>query len=336
MLPDMLNFIGKMTPAKLWNILVVKVSYFISILVNRPVVWGRPWFISIEPSSVCNLQCTQCPTGQGDIQRDQNYMDLDLYREFLKGISSTTSILSLYFQGEPLMHKNFVEFIRAASDAGMYTQTSTNGQMLDNEVCREMIEAGLDRIIISMDGLDPSSYHTYRRGGDLGKVQDGIRNLVRIRNDLGSRTPKIIVQFLVFRHNQGDIKKFRKKAKDLGTDRVWIKTAQLEYPETAGELVPDLHSRYERNGSGDWIRKGRLKNRCKRLWETLVVTSDGRMVPCCFDKRAAYSMGNIRESVISDIWKGESYRAFREKIFKDRKSIGMCRNCTEGLPGVRV
>jgi MoaA/NifB/PqqE/SkfB family radical SAM enzyme len=333
MLPDALNLIRTLTFSKLLNLLVVQLSFRLSDLLRKPIVWGKPWFVSIEPASVCNLNCPQCPAGQGEISRKKKFMDYGQYGKLLEELSSTTLMLSLYFQGEPLMHGEFERFVQLANERNVYTQTSTNGQLLTGEVCRGLVNAGLDRIIISLDGTNPESYRAYRRGGDFRKVEDGIRTLARMRREAGSRKPYIIVQFLVFRHNLDEIRDVKEMARELGADRVRVKTAQVEYPESADLWIPDdpEYSRYEMITPGEWKRKGKLRNRCRRLWQTTVITSDGLAVPCCFDKRATCSMGDTGEEGIARIWKNKSYQDFRKQVLASREKIAICTNCTEGF-----
>jgi radical SAM protein with 4Fe4S-binding SPASM domain len=332
MLPDAINFIRKLSLRKVWNILKVTLSYALSNVIKHPLIWGNPWFVSMEPASVCNLGCPQCPAGTGDISREKKFMDLIEYKKLLEEFSSTTAILSLYFQGEPLMHENFEEFVRLASDRHIYTQTSTNGQFLTEEVCRGLVNGGLDRIIVSLDGTNQETYQAYRRGGDFQRVKDGIRTLNRIRRETGKKNPLLIVQFLVFKHNRGQLSEVKGLARNWGADRVWIKSAQLEYPESADQWIPeDTHySRYKRSTSGEWKRKGKLRNRCRRLWETIVITSDGRMVPCCFDKYAEFPMGRAGEQSVAELWRSKSYQEFRKEVLSNRKKTAICTNCTEG------
>ncbi len=353
MLVDVINFAGTLSVRKLWNILIVHLSFTLSSLLRKPIVWGLPWFVSIEPSSVCNLSCPQCPVGAGDIARGNKFISPSDFENILSEISATTAVLSLYFQGEPLMHKQFAGLINRATTHNVYSQTSTNGQLLTEEVCREMVDAGLDRIIVSLDGVDQDSYQAYRRGGELKKVEDGIRTLHRIRQEKGSRKPFIIIQFLVFRHNQDQIPEVKRLGRELGADRVWIKSAQVEYPESAENWIPvdedsdydkisghsvsgkksdsNPYSRYEKSPSGEWRLRGKLLNRCKRLWQTTVITSDALVVPCCFDKSASFTMGDMGEENFKRIWKSREYQKFRKQILSNRKEVAMCTNCTEGI-----
>jgi radical SAM protein with 4Fe4S-binding SPASM domain len=333
MLSDACNLIRTLTCRKLLNLVLVRVSCNLSNLLKRPVVWGKPWFVSIEPASVCNLSCPQCPAGKGEISRKNNFMDPGLYSKLLGELSSTTLMLSLYFQGEPLMNRSFPEFVRLASESKIYTQTSTNGHYLTEKICRELVGGGLDRIIVSLDGTSRESYRDYRKGGDFRKVTNGIRVLQRVRQEAGSRKPCIVLQFLVFRHNQDEIREFRKIAGELGADAVRIKTAQVEYPDSMEEWTPGdpQYSRYEKDSSGSWKRRGRIRNRCSRLWQTTVITSDGITVPCCFDKRATYVLGDTERESIEGIWKSRLYQDFRKKVLSERKQVSICTNCTEGF-----
>jgi radical SAM protein with 4Fe4S-binding SPASM domain len=95
--------------------------------------------------------------------------------------------------------------------------------------------------------------------------------------------------------------------------------------------VHKKYRRYMRNSEGDWMLGGKLNNRCRRLWYTTVITTDGLVVPCCFDKLAKYPMGNIGTETISQIWKNCEYNDFRSKVLGNRKGIGICTNCTEGI-----
>ena len=331
MFSDVLNLIRCLSVRKILNFSLVRLSYYLSSLLGKPLVWGKPFFISIEPAAVCNLSCPQCPVGVGDIKRDNKFMDFESCKGIVDEIAGTTVILSLYHQGEPLMHRSFTDFIKYAVARKIYTVTSTNGQLLTEEVCKGLVEAGLDRIIISMDGTDQESYRVYRQGGDFEKVVNGIRLLSEARQ--ASVKPYIIIQFLVFKHNQDQVAEVKRLGRELGADRVNIKSAQIEYPDSADKWLP-VHSeymRYKRNNRGEWMLGVKLKNRCKRLWQTTVITTDGLLVPCCFDKLAKYPMGSIQEDTISNIWKNRAYNDFREKVLSRRKEIGICTNCTEGI-----
>ena len=241
--------------------------------------------------------------------------------------------LILYFQGEPYLNPDFFDMISCAHSKKIYTATSTNAHFLNKENAQKTIESGLNRIIVSMDGTDQESYQKYRIGGNLEKVLDGIDNLLKPKNQAGSKNPYIILQFILFQHNTHQIFEVKKLAKKLGVDKLEFKTAQVYDFEKGSELIPNAtaYSRYQQNGNDGFSIKNDLLNKCWKMWHSCVMTWDGDIVPCCFDKDAKYTMGNINQQSFREIWNGEKYQDFRSRLFEKRKEIDICKNCTEGL-----
>jgi radical SAM protein with 4Fe4S-binding SPASM domain len=212
----------------------------------------------------------------------------------------------------------------------IYTATSTNAQFLSNQLAKKTVESGLDRIIISMDGLDQETYEKYRVGGSFDKVIDGTRNLVKWKKELHSATPYIILQFIVLRTNEHQVPALRIMAKELGVDKLELKYAQVYDYEHGSPLIPvnESLSRYKKQAD-KYLIDNPLYNHCIRMWRGCVITWDGLVVPCCFDKDAAHCLGDLKKQSFKEIWRGEAYDNFRKKLFSARKEVGICRNCTE-------
>jgi radical SAM protein with 4Fe4S-binding SPASM domain len=132
--------------------------------------------------------------------------------------------------------------------------------------------------------------------------------------------------------NEHQIDEVEKLAKELGVDEVAFKTAQIYDYENGSELIPEngRYSRYEQTKSGKWAIKNPLLNHCWKLWHSCVITWDGDVVPCCFDKDSEYRMGNLAKAKFRDVWGSEGYRNFRSAVLRSRSEIEMCKNCTEG------
>lgn len=221
-----------------------------------------------------------------------------------------------------------VEYARSKK---IYTATSTNGHFLTDQLAKKTVESGLDRIVISLDGLDQETYEQYRVGGRLDKVLEGIQNLVRWKKELRSSTPYIILQFIVFRSNEQQLPGIRKLAREIGVDKLEIKSAQLYHYEDGNPLIPlnETLSRYKKQKGEKYIIDNPMYNHCLRMWRGCVITWDGLVVPCCFDKDATHLMGDMKKQRFQEIWRGEAYDAFRKKVFSARKEIDICKNCTE-------
>ncbi|HSZ71111.1 MAG TPA: radical SAM/SPASM domain-containing protein [Cytophagaceae bacterium] len=330
---DGLTWATKLTPRKLYNAAQLTYSYQNSVWRGRSLHKGMPASVSIEPTTSCNLRCPECPSGLRSFTRPTGMMDLNLYRSTLDQLTSDLLYQILYFQGEPYLHKGFFDMVRYANEKKIYTATSTNAHYLDDERAEETVRSGLDRLIISIDGTTQDTYQSYRVGGDLNKVIEGTRNILKWKKRLNSKTPHTIFQFLVVGHNEHQIADVQKLAKELGVDELRLKTAQIYDYQNGSDLMPldEKYSRYTKKKDGTYdIKRGGDKN-CWKMWHSCVITWDGKVVPCCFDKDAHYSMGSLQQQSFSDIWTGHRYEEFRNNLIQSRDTYEMCKNCTEGV-----
>lgn len=240
--------------------------------------------------------------------------------------------LNLYFQGEPYLNPDFFSLVRQARAQGFYVATSTNAHYLTPANAAETIASGLSRLIISLDGTTQETYQAYRVGGKLDTVLEGVSNLMEAKRQAGGKGPYIILQFLVVGPNEHQIEDARQLADKFGVDEIRFKTAQIDDYAQGNVLIPKdaRYSRYRRKSDGTYRLAHKLENACWRMWSSLVVTWDGKVAPCCFDKDAAHTVGSLAADSLSQIWHSEGYQAFRRAILTDRQSIDICRNCTEG------
>lgn len=310
----------------------VYVSYHMTRLLRRPVQWGLPMTISIEPTTACNLRCPECPSGLRNFSRPVGNLKHDFFRTTIDQLSSRLTWLIFYFQGEPYIHPQFLEMVSYAAQKGIYTITSTNGHFLDDSNARRTIESGLSRLIISVDGTTQDTYAQYRREGSLDKVLEGARNVVRWKRTLKSATPHIIFQFLVVRPNEHQVPEIYRLAREIGVDEVKLKTAQVYDYIHGNTLIPEnaAYARYAKQADGTYRIKNTLLNHCWKLWHACVITWDGMVVPCCFDKDATHRLGSLREKSFKEIWHNGSYTRFRTQLLQGRGTIDICTNCTEG------
>ncbi|MFC1477085.1 radical SAM/SPASM domain-containing protein [candidate division KSB1 bacterium] len=325
-----------LTARRIWNLCKVAASYYTSRLTKRAWVSGYPVVLSIEPTSLCNLTCPQCPTGAGRLDRPQGYLSFDLYREMLDDIGPYLTHIQFFFQGEPFMHKQLPEMIRYAKDKNIYTITSTNGHFLTESTIRKILDAGLDVLIAGLDGVTPDVYLNYRKNGKFDKVVSGLQQLIKIRGQKKLNHPKVYLQFLVMKHNEDQIDAVRTFGRELNVDRVLIKTAQI-YPDMEpSDFLPadKRYSRYDLK-DGKLVMNVPLPDYCRRLWTNAVFTWDGKLASCCFDKNAEHNFGIWNGRPFGELWKSDESMKFRRQVLRDRKSIEICSNCTEGIKEFR-
>lgn len=329
---DQRNLLSKLTFRKAWNMLKVYASFYRSKWTGKPRQWGLPFSVSIEPTTACNLRCPECPSGLRSFTRATGNLKKDFFSKTLDELAPDLLYLIFYFQGEPYINPDFLEMVRYAHERGIYTATSTNGHFLTEENAKKTITSGLDRLIISIDGTTQEVYEAYRKGGHLDKVLEGTRQIIKWKKELKSKTPHVIFQFLVVGPNEHQIPEVYALAKELGVDEVKLKTAQIYDYQQGSPLIPkqDKYARYALQADGTYKIKNPLLNQCWKLWHSCVITWNGVVVPCCFDKDAQYPMGDMRQLSFREIWQGPAYQAFRAKLLKGRKEIDICTNCTEG------
>ncbi|MCX6251046.1 MAG: radical SAM/SPASM domain-containing protein [Bacteroidetes bacterium] len=323
---------------KLINLLKIVAGYLVSRITGHIIYWGLPVSISIEPTNYCNLSCPECPSGTKKLTREKGYMDMHLFRKTIDQLSPALTYLSLYFQGEPFLHPEFLEMVRYAKSKGIYVSTSTNGHFLSSDNAAATVQSGLDKLIVSLDGTDQESYSAYRTGGSFHKVLDGIKEIARHKREQGSSKPFLEIQFLVLKTNQHQLKEIHNLCNDLYINKLSLKSAQHSVYRNGNRLMTDLrkYSRYRRisgkPGSIPFFKiKNRMPDHCFRMWSSCVITWDGKVVPCCFDKNGVQILGELTDQPFLKIWKGERAGSFRKQVFNCRKNVEICRNCTEGM-----
>jgi radical SAM protein with 4Fe4S-binding SPASM domain len=262
--------------------------------------------------------------------RERGFMELELFKKIMKELSPYLYNVNLFFQGEPMLHPLFFAFL--GNCLIPHSVVSTNGHFLSKDSSEKIVRTGLKKLIISLDGMDQETYSAYRVNGSVNRVIDGLNN-VTLAKKMYNSTLKIEIQFLVNRLNEHQIPQVKRLAKSTNAS-LRLKSMQIIDKRDITSWLPSF-GRFRRYKikEGEFVIKNSLPDRCARLWFNPVITWDGKVVPCCFDKDAEYVMGDLNRDSFSDIWNGPRYRIFRKSILSGRQMIEMCRNCTSGLKG---
>ena len=323
-----------LTRSRCINALKCYASYALSLLGSVRIV-HRPIFVSVEPAAVCQLRCPECPVGNAKLKiknyelkasPNERLMPREVWERVLSETGKYALTMQFYFQGEPLLNKELPQMIREAHEAGLYTIVSTNAQTMTQELAEELVQAGLSRIIVSMDGLTQASYEAYRIGGKIEQCKAALRFLREAKLKIQNYELEIELQCLRLKTNEQEWKVFRKAYKQLGADRLVFKTAQL-YDYTDGHpLMPSnpRYSRYIQGEDGKYHRR-KLGRGCLRVWSGVVVTTNGEVLPCCYDKSHSHAYGNIMKKGIEELFSNESSIAFRKAALQEKPNI--CKEC---------
>lgn len=326
------HLIKAFTARRILNAALAVFSFLVSALIKKPVVWGKPFILTIEPTNLCNLRCPLCVTGNGRMTRSGGAMDFETFQKIIDENDDRLIYLLLYQQGEPFLNKAFLDFVEYASRRDIFVTTSSNAHYFDPETAQRTVASGLDSLIVSIDGADQASYARYRVGGDLERVKKGVANLIAERGKQGRRTPMIYLQFIAMQHNEHQIPAMKKLTRELGADKLLVKTAHVETPEEAQQWLPQKASlrRYS-SANGRLTPKRKGAGPCPRPWTSSLVNWDGTVVPCCFDKNAAHPLGGVNRDAFTTIWNSEEYDQFRTTMLNHRADLDICANCSQGL-----
>ncbi|MBL8026566.1 MAG: radical SAM protein [Fibrobacteres bacterium] len=293
-----------------------------------------PFTIFVDPSDACNFQCKFCPTGNREmlkgINRIPGIMDFDLYKKIVDDICEfphPIKVLRLYKDGEPLMHPKFPEMIAYAKQkkCSIEVDTTTNASLLTPEKSRQLIDAGLDRINISVEGVSSEQYKQFSGYElDFEKYVENVRYFYENKKNC-----------LVCVKICGDILSEEEKKKFLDTfgnisDRIFIEHIAPCWPNF--ELT-DVKVNNEQGIYGQPIKEVMV---CPYIFYSISINSDGKASLCFLDWARKLIVGDARTESIKEIWNGEKLYEYRklhlEKRRKEHPVCGVCGQLTHCLP----
>ncbi|MDD2346333.1 MAG: SPASM domain-containing protein [Bacteroidales bacterium] len=301
------------------NSFQVLFSFVFSFITKKVIVWGQPIVFSIEPSAVCQLSCPECICGQGKLIRKCSFIDVLAFEKTINQIKQKSSIVNLFFQGEPFLHPQILDLIKIIKNAGLVTVISSNAQMIDEKMAINIVLSGLDMLIVSMDGASQDTYEKYRKLGDFNKLQTAMSALNDSKIQLNSNI-SLIAQCLLTKDTEPEIEKLKNWSAENGFTFI-IKSMQIYNTENSQNFLP-INKKYNRYAS----QNKRAKS-CIRLWTHILVLTDGRVVPCCMDKNAEFAIDSAFDSTIQKLIKNEKRKLFMSKVLKNKNKVELCKNC---------
>jgi sulfatase maturation enzyme AslB (radical SAM superfamily) len=253
--------------------------------------------VNLELTNACNLKCTFCPTGNGRMTRPRGLMRDATLDRALAGAGPLEFAL-LFQWGEPLLHPRFLELARTARAFAGRTLVTTNGTLLDDRRVAALLEAGLDRVTISIDG--DAATHEAVRGVPLARTEEGLERLIAERDRRGAGTA--------------------------------IDVSMVVAPETEGAaaaFAARYAARVDRVQSIPLLTEGPRRTRCREPWRGgLVVLRDGTVTVCCVDHDGALAVGHVETDRLEDLWNGPKMRALR-RCHVSGDLPAPCATCTE-------
>ena len=281
-----------------------------------------PLHLDVDTNYTCNLRCVMCPLGAGGFAKEywEKQLDFKLYRLVVsEGAARGLSSIRLGITGEPLLRPDIFDFIRLARDLGIPDiMLITNGILLDRRVSRKLIEAGLTRLMVSIDAVKPDTYSRIRRGGRLERVVGGVLGFLSLREEMGLEIPLVRVSFINMSLNAGE----RENFEDFWTGRA----DYLSFQEYANILEREDTNFF--NGPVKWP----AQFRCADPWQRMSLFVDGSLFPCCSDFARLSPVGDARRASVAEVWKSEEVRRLRRLHAEGRfREDPICRRCAAAV-----
>lgn len=293
---------------------------------KKVILKSRPYLLQIEPICGCNLNCPLCPIGNSIMKRKRGLMKYEDYLKIMEKLEDNLISISFWNWGEPLLNKDIFKMISYAKEKKIHTIMNTNGYYISRDSSKRLIESGLDEIKISIDGASKETYAIYRKNSDFDGVLGNIGFLIKEKNAKRKKF-RVTMQFIVMKHNQHEIERIKKLAKEIGVDFLSMKTvsAMMNQQKIEG-FLPDKDE-FSRYYSTDYKIRPKEFKFCSLPWKIIVVNWDGTVTACCMDYDARYKLGNMLCEEIVDVWNGNDYVKFRQAMLKNGEGIKMCKDC---------
>ena len=299
---------------------------------------SHPYILIIDPCNYCNLRCPLCPTGLNDLGRPQSMLSLEHFKKYFDPFAPYLFEAYLHNWGESLLNKQVYSMIEHAQRQNVGTNLSSNFVRLDSSDIDNIIDSGLEYLIVSLDGTSQESYIQYRVGGDYDRVIENLSELLRRRNARGKKTPVVEWQFLVMKQNQHEVGQAEVLAKKLGVDLLRFAPAGMPHEfknrkEVADKWFPTTVEGSELSNHQDQqFDQAPEPGACFYLYRSMVVNPDGGVSPCCvvYRKNRDFADLNIPAIEPLKIWNNDKYLSarslFSSQILTDRRAT-VCDGC---------
>jgi radical SAM protein with 4Fe4S-binding SPASM domain len=301
----------------------------VSLAAKSDRILGRPMNLTIEPTNVCNLECPVCETGAGELGRLAGHMTVPEFKAIVDKMGAHVNTLMFYYMGEPFLNKNAYEMVRYAKDRGIpFIQTCTNGDLVKPD---RLVECGLDEVSFQIGGMTQETHRIYRIKSNLDRVLANLKETLRLRNE--KRAPlRVLAGFILMKHNEHEVERFRTTMAELGVDHAEVIDPCVRTMEQGRQMLPTDRAHWYYDPEA--FEKGTLRpkvlpdNDCPWLYYSMTIHVNGDVVPCCRDPKGLEIVGNILRQDLQEVWNGEKFRRFRERLHRDQGSIEICRLCS--------
>lgn len=285
-----------------------------SLALGKEIQKSPPYFINLEPTSFCNLDCPICSF---DGSRRKGYLRREIAETALAQAADLgVTEVRFFLAGEPFFHPRLAEFVKLAKELNLITNIHTNGAFMPEERIEALITAGLDKISFSFDGESAEEYERVRVGANFQETLGNIIRFLEMKKRRGGRFPIATVQVIKlpdFDHPHRITDSFKARFRGLPVDEFLLLKPFVWPDQEARDFNTPPGSKYYP---------------CMIPWTSLSIGWDGRVFWCCGDLNGRGVLGDVQRDSLKEIWNGEQIRAIRRGLSRgDLRGLELCRNC---------
>lgn len=308
-----------------------------------------PVCLYLETTNRCNLLCTTCPRTYEELEPPAD-MSWELFTRIVDQYPTISRVV-LHGIGEPMMVKDLPRMVRYLKDRGTYVLFNTNGTLLRPKKGRELIDAGLDELRVSLDAAEAKAFQLVRGRDWFDRIVRNVRDFVELKSRLNAHTPRLSLWLTGLRETLEQLPDFIRLAADVGVPEVHLqrlvhfpdgqglarpqsslfeRLAREEsvYIEQAQSVAAELNVAFDASGAAEpeaSLKRGagaQPWSLCRRPWTLMYFTAHGRAIPCCiapFSMRGyeSFTLGDASQQSLKEIWNGPGYQSFRTALLSD-------------------
>lgn len=326
---------------------------------RTPVATEDPVCLYLETTNRCNLLCTTCPRTFEELEPPSD-MSWELFTSIVDQFPKIERVV-LHGVGEPMMVAELPKMVRYLKERGVYVLFNTNGTLMREKKSRELIEAGLDEMRISLDAAEPKAFEAVRGRDLFDRIVRNIKNFVALKAQMGAEKPRLSLWLTGLRETLEQLPAFIRLARDIGVPEVHLQrlvyfesnqfglarpesslfekrdTEEGRYLLEAEKVAAELGVFFDASGAAEpetslrRIEGDTPWSLCRRPWSLMYFTAHGRALPCCIAPFSMhgyenFTLGNAKTTPLREIWNGEQYRSFREGLLGDNPPAA-CAGC---------
>jgi radical SAM protein with 4Fe4S-binding SPASM domain len=324
-----------------------------------PVAQAKPVCLYLETTNRCNLLCTTCPRTYEELEPPAD-MSWELFTSIVDQVPNIARVV-LHGVGEPMLVKELPRMIRYLKERGAYVLFNTNGTVLNAKNGRQIAEAGLDELRVSLDAADAKTFKLIRGKDYFNRIVRNVRAFLEQQKREGLDKPRVSLWLTGLKETVEQLPAFVRVAADIGVKEVYLQRMVYFEDKAIGNARPDqalfermsaaeaahLHEAVEVakslgimfSASGATEPETSIKQAadgnpwslCRRPWTVMYFTANGRALPCCiapFSQRGYehYTLGDATQQSLTEIWNSPAYQQFRSALKSD-KPAEACKSC---------